>query len=155
MMLFSPQIQPDLGEPYLRLQLDSNTQAVLPMKSAQQVLIIPYQRVTSIPNMPSHIIGLVSQRNRIYWLIDLCALLGLNFNSKNVREYNVTFIQINKFAVALAVKKIKGVCRITEEQIHYSLESVNEKILPYINGYIIEQEKLIYILNPLSLINKK
>ncbi len=92
MMLSSPQIQTDLGEPYLRLQLDSQTQAILPMKYAQEVLVIQSHRLSSIPNMPSHIIGLVNQRNRLYWLIDLSLLLDLNFSCKTVREYNVAFI---------------------------------------------------------------
>jgi twitching motility protein PilI len=155
MIISSPQIQSDIGEPYLRLELDSEIQAVLPMKYAQEVLIIPHQRLTSVPNMSPHIIGLVSQRNRIYWLVDLSVLLGLNFNSKNVREYNVAFIEIDQVSLGLAIKKIKGVTRISADQIHNSLETVNRKMLPYINGYIIEKEKLIYILNPSSIVNKK
>ena len=155
MMLSSSQIMPNLGEPYLRLQLDNQNQAVLPMKYVQQVLVLPSQRLTSMPNMPPHIIGLVSKRNRIYWLIDLPGLLGLNSQIKNVREYNIAFIEIDNFFVGLAVKKIKGINRVSSEQIQFSLELISKKILPYINGYIIEKEKLIYVLNPLNIINKK
>lgn len=155
MMLSSSQIMPNLGEPYLRLQLDNQNQAVLPMKYVQQVLVLPSQRLTSMPNMPPHIIGLVSKRNRIYWLIDLPGLLGLNSQIKNVREYNIAFIEIDNFFVGLAVKKIKGISRVSSEQIQYSLELISKKILPYINGYIIEKEKLIYVLNLLNIVNKK
>jgi twitching motility protein PilI len=150
-----PQIHSDIGDPYLRLQLDSQTQAVLPMNSTQEVLVVPRQRITSLPNMSAHVIGLVSRRNRIYWLIDLPLLLGLNFNSKNVREYNVAFIEIDKVSVGLAIQKIKGVSRIDSEKIMHSPDNVKEQLVPYINGYIVEEQQLIYILNPIAIIHKK
>ena len=150
-MNFHTSSQLDLGKPYLRFQLEPQTQAVFPMKYAQEVLMIPRQRVTSIPNMSSDIIGLVNRHNRIYWLQDLSLLLGLNCSCKGVRKYNIVFVKINKLSVGLVVQKIKGITRINSKQIQSPIDSISSQTIPYLDGCIVDNEKLTYVLDPIAI----
>ena len=147
----STQTPQNLGESYLRLQLDNQTQGLLPMKYAQEVLVINSEQVSRIPNMPPCVMGLVNQRNGIYWLIDLPLLLSLDFNCKGAREYNIAFMEINNIFVGLVVKQIKGVTRITSNQIQSSWDDISESIIPYLNGWVVDEGKLIYILDAIAI----
>ena len=154
-MNFQTSSQSDLGKPYLRFQIEPQNQAVFPMKYAQEVLTIPRQGVTSIPNMSSHIIGLVNRRNLIYWLLDLSLMLGLNCSCKGVREYNIVFVKINKVSVGLVVQKIKGITRINSKQIQSPIDSISSQTIPYLDGCIVDDEKLTYVLDPIAILETK
>lgn len=155
MSLSSPHTQTDLGESYLKLQLDEHTLAVFPLEYAQEVLVIPRQRVTSIPNMSSDIVGLVNQRNRIYWLLDLSLLLGLNRSCQGFREYSIAFVKINQISVGLVVPKIQGVVCIFAQQIQSPRDNFSSEIIPYLAGCIIDEGKLTYVLDPLAIVETK
>ncbi len=142
-------------ESYLKIQLDSQHQALFPMEYAQEVLVINSQRVTSIPNIPAHVIGLVNQRNRIHWLIDLSILLDLDFQARKLREYNVALIEFQNIAVGLVVQQIKGVVKITRDDIRSPREEISSPILPYLKGCVFKNDKSIYVLDPSALVESK
>jgi positive phototaxis protein PixI len=52
MTLAPKSIDSNLGDGYLRFQLNKQAHAVLPMRYTQEAIVVPVEAVSSIPNMP-------------------------------------------------------------------------------------------------------
>lgn len=142
-----------LGIPYLNLQVDSQTQIALPMENTQEVLTTNRGRITSIPNMAKSVIGLLNQRSRVFWVIDLAELLNLKSNSEEKQQYNIAIIKVGKIALGLAIEKIKGVIRIDYNQIKSPIGEISADLVPYLKGYVMYAENMILILDADAIIN--
>ncbi len=59
-----PERQKTSEHTYLKLQIDEQTSAVMPMAHVQEVLVVPVGRITLMPNMPACILGLLNQRSK-------------------------------------------------------------------------------------------
>lgn len=152
MTLSLPQIKTLLGEPYLKLQMYDNI-VLLPMKYTQEVLVVPHQKVTIMPNTPNHVIGLLNQRSHIYWLIDLSLFLELEMKYQNSQEYNIVIIKVNNIPLGLVVEKIKGVTRVNVDEIQSPLNKTFPHLIPYLSGCVMENNKFNLILNPQIILN--
>jgi positive phototaxis protein PixI len=138
-MLSSSNIETELKQEeakYLKLHLASNFQGLLPMTSIQEVIVIPKQRITFIPNMANYIVGLINQRNHVFWVVDLCLFLGLSNHPKNYREYHIAVIKVNDISLGLMVENIEGIIRIPLTEIKINFETIYENLKLYINGCI-------------------
>ncbi len=140
------------GEPYLRLQLDTQTQAILPMQFAREVMIVAASRLTMIPNMPLPILGLLNQRSRISWVVDLPQLLGMTPLSVNLQQYNLAITQMGNIPLGLAIPEIQGVIRIETEQIQSPIGTVTSHLVPYLQGCILQDQEVLLILDPEAII---
>lgn len=143
----------ELGIPYLSLQVDSQTQIALPMENAQEVIVIPTESITPIPNMSNHIIGLLNQRSRIFWVIDLGRLLGVVLKPPESKQYNIAILKVSNIITGLMVEKIKGVVRIKEEQIESPIGVISPSITPYLKGCVMSSEGMLLILDAETIIN--
>lgn len=66
-----------VGEQFLRLYLDSETGALLPITQLTEVLNVPCSQVMPIPHMHSWMMGVYNWRGEILWLVDLAHLVGI------------------------------------------------------------------------------
>ena len=142
-----------VGDPYLHLQVDSQTQILLPMVTTQEVLITPANRLTIMPNMLSCFLGLLNQRSRIFWIVDLGKLLALSPLNPDVQQYSVAIIRVGKKALGLAVEKIKGVTRFPAEKIESPFGTVEAGLIPYLKGCIPKDRQILLILDPEAILN--
>jgi positive phototaxis protein PixI len=144
-----------VGDPYLKFQLDLKTLGLLPLKEAQEVIVIPAKRITQIPNMDSHILGLLNQRNRVFWVIDLASLLGLPPLSPYLQQYNVAIIRVKDIPLGLVIQDIKGVLRFPLEEIQSPLGVVSTDFTPYLKGCVMDNDEILLVLDPESIINNQ
>jgi twitching motility protein PilI len=145
--------QNQLGPPYLSLQIEAQTRIALPMQSTQEVLRVPSLRITPIPNLNPAIIGLLNQRSRIFFVVDLALILGLQSNLKSQREYNIAIIRDGKNSLGLAVPEIKGMTRISEDKIKSPIGTISPNLIPYLRGCIFDSNNLVLILEPSAIMN--
>lgn len=143
----------ELGKPYLKLQLDNQTQIALAMAYTQEVLTIPRERVTPIPNMPSSVIGLLNQRSRIFWLIDVSKMWGWESSLGERQQYNVAIIRFKNVALGLVIEEIKGVIRLPEEEIESPVGTISPELTPYLQGCVLQPEGMLLIIDPNAMIN--
>jgi twitching motility protein PilI len=141
-----------LGIPYLNLQIDSQTQIALPMKNAQEVISIPKKRITPIPNMPKHIVGLLNQRSRLFGVIDLAQLLDVMYQSQITQQYHIAILKVAKVAVGLMVEKIQGVIRIQEKDIQSPIGVISSSITPFLKGCVMSSQGMLLILDAEAII---
>ncbi|ACB53892.1 hypothetical protein cce_4544 [Crocosphaera subtropica ATCC 51142] len=140
--------QKAVGDPYLQLQIDSQTQILLPMVMTKEVLNIPSSRLTVMPNMPPFFLGLLNQRSRIFWAVDLGHFLNLSSLKLDCPHYSIAIIHSRKKALALAVEKVMGVTRFPQEKIESPFSTVEAGLIPYLQGCIPQERQLFLILDP-------
>ena len=83
-----------LVDGYLKFQLNQQTTAVLSMKHAQEAVVMPIEAVTSMPNMPACILGLMNWRSRIIWAVDLPRMLNLEALDRKLWQYNAIVVKV-------------------------------------------------------------
>lgn len=138
---------------YLKAQLNSRTLAAIPTHQIQEVIVTLKEKITSIPNMPDCVLGLVNQRNRIYWIVDLVQLLDLTAKKLEMREYHLIFIRVSDLVLGLAVQAIKEVTKFAPEEIQSPSNLVNSSLVSYLQRTIQEQQNTILFLEVSAIVN--
>lgn len=141
------------GAPYLRIELAPQTPALLPMNFAQEALVVLVEQITQIPNMSSKFLGLLNQRSRIYWVLDLPRLLGLEPISLQLNEYNIVIMRSGQTPLGLAVPKIEGVMRFSDDDVQSPVGSVDPALIPHLRGCMTENREILLILDPATIIH--
>ncbi len=141
------QVDKTLGDTYLRFQLDQQTPAILSMEHVQEVLIVPVERITPMPNMPECVLGLLNRRNRVLWVIDLAQMLKLQPLNTNAQQYHMAIIRVGQVPLGLVVQEIKGVTRITPDCIQSPRGIVTSSLTPYVHGCILQHKEILLVLN--------
>jgi positive phototaxis protein PixI len=137
-----------IGNPHVRLRLDNETIAAVNTDLAQEVMVIPQQRLTVMPNMPPAVMGLLNHRSRIFWVLDLPRLFGLTPLDPRLSEYHLAILRVNNKSVALAVQQVEGVARFTPEEIESPLEhELAAELVPYLQGCIPQGEDVLLVLD--------
>lgn len=141
------------GAPYLKVNLAPQTPALLPMNFAQEALVVMVEQITQIPNLSPGFLGLLNQRSRIYWVVDLPQLLGLDPIPFQFHEYNIVIMRTGKTPLGLAVPKIEGVIRFPDDDVQSPIGSVAPALVPHLRGCIAEDREILMILDPETIIN--
>jgi positive phototaxis protein PixI len=152
--LLAPQVlqQKKTGDPYLKVLLQAGQAAVLPMGQAQEAIAIPASRVTPMPNMPACVLGLLNHKSRVIWVVSLPQMLGLEFQSLNVQQYNLAIIRSGKTLLALVVPEIQGVVRFDIDMVQSIEGEVLPEQVPYLRGCLIQAQETLWVLDADSII---
>lgn len=132
-------------ESYLNIQIDSLTKAILPMTQIQEVIVTEIEAITPIPNMEPYVLGLLNQRNKAVWLIDLAAKFNLTQLNLEKQTCNVIIINLGKKSLGLAVEKVNGMIKVLPELIISPVETVSLEILPYLRGCFFEPSNSMFL----------
>ncbi|MBD2204768.1 purine-binding chemotaxis protein CheW [Calothrix sp. FACHB-1219] len=146
----SPQ---NLGDGYIKFQLNQQTAAILSMRHTQEAIIVPVESVTSMPNMPACIVGLMNWRSRIIWIVDLPRMLNLESLSSRLRQYNVIVVRVESMLLGLVVQEIKGTAKFLSDEICSPLGQVASSLVPYLNGCIIQQSETLLVLDAQAIVH--
>lgn len=140
------------GIPHIRLRLDDNHLAAVNTDQAQEVLVIPQQRLTVMPNMPAAVMGLLNHRSRIFWVIDLPQLFGLTPLDPRSPEYHLAILQVNNKSIGLAVQAVQGVARFSTEVIQSVIDNeLSPGLIPYLKGCIPQDNEMLLILDSIAI----
>lgn len=146
------QNQNNLGDGYLKFQLNRQTYALLSMRQTQEAIIVPFEAVTSMPNMPSCILGLMNWRSRIIWAIDLPRMLNLEYLENRLRQYNVIVIRVESVIVGLVVQEIKGTTKFMPDDIRSPLGHIASSLVPYLRGCVIQEKEILLVLDAQAIV---
>ena len=137
-----------LGDPHIRLRLDAHHVAAIHTALAQEVMVIPQQRLTLMPNMPAAVMGLLNHRSRIFWVLDLPKLFGLVPLDPRSPEYHIAILRVNDKPVGIAVQQVQGITRFSTESIQSALDNdVSTGLIPYLQGCIPQVEEMLLVLD--------
>jgi len=116
------------------------------------VVIIESDRLTPIPNMPPWIMGLLNQRSRIFWVIDLPHFLGLAPIHSEGDNYNLAIVRIEEKAVGLRLDTVEGIIRFAPENIQSPVGVVPSALEPYLSGCILYAEEILLVLEAAAIV---
>ncbi|QMS90915.1 purine-binding chemotaxis protein CheW [Nostoc edaphicum CCNP1411] len=150
--LASKPTQNNLADGYLKFQLNQQTTAVLSMKHTQEAILVPVESITSMPNMPPCILGLMNWRSRIIWVVDLPKMLNLESLDYRLRQYNVIVIQVESLVLGLVVQEIKGTTKFIVDEIHSPIGQVTSSLVPYLCGCVVQQEEILLVLDAQAIV---
>lgn len=139
--------QNNLGDGYLKFYLNHQTAAVLSIKHSQEAIIVPVESVTSMPNMPACILGLMNWRSRIIWVIDLPRMLNLESLDNRLRQYNVIVIRVESQVLGLVVQDIKGTTKFMADDVCSPIGQVASSLVPYLRGCIVQKQEILLVLD--------
>jgi twitching motility protein PilI len=143
-----PQTKKNLGDTYLKFQLTQQTPAVLAMGQAQEVVVLPLGRLTSMPNMLPHVMGLMNRRSRVLWVVDLARMLGLPFTETNVQHYDIIIIRNESASIGVIVQSVEGVVRLTPSSIQSpTRDFVSAGLVPYLRGCVLQEQEILLVLD--------
>ncbi len=136
---------------YLKLNLGVEMKAVLPMAQIQEVAIISKEIITPIPCMPNYVLGLINQRSRVIWVIDLGQLLGIFTGALDANECGLVVLRINNNPLGLIVPSLEEVITIADESLLSSLDISPGNASTYLSGYLAREG--LYVLDGKKIIN--
>ncbi|MDJ0900868.1 MAG: chemotaxis protein CheW [Xenococcus sp. MO_188.B8] len=158
------------GDSYLRLQLNSELLALIDLTQVQESFVIPSREITTIPNLPEYVLGLMTSRGEVFLAVDLAHLIGLTPEIVNSRQYQVIVVKTsfadkannsaseqsdNPSFLGLVVKRILGVSRIISDDFESFNRDIPSAIMPFVQGSIKQQENPYLLLDIKSLIANK
>ncbi len=145
--------QNNLGDGYLRFQINQQTAAVLSMRHTQEAVIVPVESVTAMPNIPACILGLINWRSRIIWVIDLPRMLNLESLDPRIRQYNVIVIRVESLLLGLVVQEIKGTAKFMPDDIRSPVGQVASSLVPYLRGCVVQQQEILLVLDAQAIVH--
>lgn len=140
-----------LAQPYIQFRLDPNSMGLLTTEYAREVVDVPVQRLTPIPNMPAPMLGLMNWRSLAIWAIDLPHLLGCSRLGNTTQHYHMMMIRAGQTPLALAVPEIEGVARLQPEQIISPVGMTPAGIVPFLQGCVLEHRQVLLVLDALAI----
>lgn len=145
--LTTKQTQRNLGEAYLKFQVGQSVQVGLIMKHVQEVLVLPMQHLTPMPNVPVGILGLMHRRSRVMWVMDLALLLDLGALDYSPQQYDVVILRAGGSAVALAVRHVDCITWIEPKQVQPLPSHVTKGLIPYSRGCVLQSQEVVFLLD--------
>jgi positive phototaxis protein PixI len=153
------------AEIYLQVQLTPDTRAAIPVADSiygkenqsyqlQEVLNLNLDRLTPMPNMPPWVMGLLNQRSRIFWVVDLAEFLGFSALDNEEQNQACAIIKSQRISIGFGVQKIGGILRLRSEQIQSPLGTFSPHLEPYLRGCLPLKNELLLILDPTTLVQR-
>ncbi|NEQ52149.1 MAG: chemotaxis protein CheW [Leptolyngbya sp. SIO3F4] len=148
------------GEQFLRLQLTPDLTIALALSWVEETLLVSPQFVTPMPNMSSHVLGLLSSKGQVFWTVNLVQLLNLPVVLEPSQYYEVVVIRTLSVETAqgamgsqgdmflgLVVPKIRGSIRLSLEDIVSPMNEVQAGLQPYLSGQVVVDGQSILVLS--------
>ena len=132
---------------YFFVQLRQSIKVVLPLNSVKEVISLSYGEVCPIPGVAPALLGVVNQRGKLLWVLDLGDLLKIPPSVENLRsQADLTLLilknRLNEQQVGCVVAALKGVVALDSTELQ-ALDTQN--FTPTLKSFssaiaIVEQE---------------
>jgi twitching motility protein PilI len=96
-------------------QLRQSVNTLFPLSSVQEVISLTYGEICSVPGVSDALVGVVNQRGKLLWVLDLSDLLQIAPDNKNRRSQDkLTLLVLSNNAkseqqVGCVVSVLKGI----------------------------------------------
>lgn len=145
-------VDTQISDSYLSFYLNQQTPALLLMKYAQEVIVVPTARLSPMPNMPDCVLGLLNRRSRVLWVINLAQLLNLPVADTIAQQYQIIIIHVGQVKLGLVVQSIKGVTHFPHQSSQAPTE-IFSNLAPYLNGCIPQGDEMLIVLDAEKIAN--
>ncbi len=138
-------------ERYIQFDL-GNERYAIKLLSVKEV--IPLPETTSLPNSPSHYIGIMNLRGQIISIIDLRKKLGLKPKTEDLEEA-VIIVEFDGVGIGVVVDSINKVLNLSGDDLTEVPEIDSQVNAKYIQGVYQGKDNLTIMLDLGSILNIK
>lgn len=128
---------------YFHVQLRQGMEVVLPLDSAVEVITINQKEICPIPGVSPALLGVVNQRGKLLWVLQLSDFLGLAKSPKQRLQDNLILLVVttesaNSSAIgrecqlAFVVSALKGIVTLNPIKI----KPVSAKLAPNLGSFL-------------------
>ena len=147
---------------YFHIRLGATAQFAVPLEFTTEALSELRRNVCPLPGVPIHLLGVMNQRGRLLWIVDLAALLGIDAQKRWGEFETLTILALKGIAgsatdvaqlpqAGCVVSELKGTISIDSSQIKPIPPKTPERMQPYLSGIATIGGAGISILNPTPL----
>ena len=117
--------------------------------------VIPMPRITPVPNVHRSILGVFNLRGQIHSIIDFRALLKLEMNEVNEKNF-IVLLEYDKLQFGVLVDRVLDVTKLESGKIQVPTRELSPQYIQYLNGYY-EHKKMgvIYLLDLPAILQSK
>lgn len=122
------------GELHLRFYVPSGNEFALPATGIREVISVPPDKITPIPNASPLLLGTLNWRGQVIWVADLGQFLGdMAILNTEKPEISVIAVEDQDIMLGLAVDRIVGMDWLDIEQIE-QVTNVPDSMAPFLRG---------------------
>lgn len=136
---------------YFHVQLRQAMEVVLPLDSAVEVMTLNQKEICPIPGVSPALLGVVNQRGKLLWVLQLSDFLGLAKSPKQVQlQDNLTLLVVTsgrEYQLACVVSALKGIVTLNSTK----FKPVSARLAPtlgsFLSGVIEIEQSVVGVLN--------
>ncbi len=115
--------------------------------------VLPPPKVTFLPNVPTHVLGVYNLRGNIISLIDIQQILGLNAEEKKDSDM-VLLVESSDFLISFVVEKVLDFVEVENSKVRLPSRNIPARMAYFFRG-IYETDKMgqIYLFETENLLN--
>lgn len=148
-----------MSSEYFHVHLRQSVSIVIPLKITLEVITLARKEICPIPGVPPALLGVVNQRGRLLWVLELSDLLGLDPHKRKLQpQDDLTLcvltapqtrmpLSLQDASVGCVVSELKGIVSLTREQFKPVPEEFPPTIRSFISGVAEIEELSVALLN--------
>jgi purine-binding chemotaxis protein CheW len=103
----------------------------LEMSTVREVLSPP--KVTLLPNVPTHVLGVYNLRGSILSLVDIQRILGLNSTNKKETDM-VMLVESSRSLISFIVEKVLDFVEVENSKIQEPSKNISARLAYFVRG---------------------
>ena len=116
--------------------------------------IILLGRITQVPEVPSHVLGVINLRGNVIPIINLRGRFGMP-EQEPTDETRIVVINVSGRTVGMVVDGVNEVLRLSREDISTTPSSLNEAGRDYVQGLARREDQLLILLDISRLLQER
>jgi positive phototaxis protein PixI len=136
-----------ITQKFLRVRVEQENTALLPIEEVVAVLTIAAGEVLPIPQMNASVLGVFNWRGEALWLVDLSHQIGFKsfiHQSKRISTLTVIVMQRGSQLLGLVVPEVRDIEEHYPDQLYPpSKELFSPRFLPFVKGYFLHDHSVV------------
>jgi purine-binding chemotaxis protein CheW len=109
--------------------------------------VIKVWEITSVPNTPEYVLGVISLRGKVLPVVDLCKRLGLPPGDKGGKS-RIIVVSLDDEETGLIVERVTGVVRLSPDDIRPAPDTITQGAgAEYLRGIARKNDRLYILLD--------
>jgi twitching motility protein PilI len=141
------ELQTPEGELHLRFFIASGDEFALAANGIKEVMQLPPERITSIPNASRLLLGTINLRGQVIWVADLGQFLGIPIILNTQRqEIPIIVVEDQEILLGLAIEKLGDIDWLDLEKLKMPPTNIADNMAPFVPGeWVIDQKESLFL----------
>ena len=139
-------------EKYIRYSIFSVSGKLFGLEMSTVREVLPPPKITFMPNVPTHVVGVYNLRGNIITLVDIQQILGLNSMEKKDTDM-VLLVESSNILLSFVVEKVLDFVEVENSKVQLPSKNIPARMANFVRGiyeadtmgqiYLLETERLL------------